>query len=229
MSCLLPCRAIARILSNDTDLAQPEASGFDLVIEVPHDDRASVPTSTSEVDLLQWQGDPPFEGDWGESLDPTLEVDWEAGPTLPPLSPVPPSYLSIHGEWYTDATLSHTTGWTTDWDDWELIEDFFVATVDGEPRIQHLFRECWGIQDTIQPVAYTYGACGLYFLFSAAGRYYFWSVLVHSKEFTSPKEFLDYALKVEGKYFRMPHVEVPVLPGADLDWVHWLGRPIVVD
>ncbi|KAJ7191616.1 hypothetical protein GGX14DRAFT_406998 [Mycena pura] len=142
------------------------------------------------------------------------------------IGPHPPPRLWIHGEWYNDTTLDRASGWTTDWDEWELIEDFFVATVDGEPRIQSLFRECWGIQDTIHPVAYTYGTCGLYFLFSAGGRYYFWSdglLLVHSKDFASPKEFLDYALS-DLRHQRTPDMEVPLLPGANLDWVGELGQ-----
>ncbi|KAJ7191650.1 hypothetical protein GGX14DRAFT_600119 [Mycena pura] len=140
------------------------------------------------------------------------------------LAPLPPPRLWIHGEWYTDTTLDRATGWTTDWDYWELLEDFFVATVDGEPRIQSLFKESWGIQDTIHPLAYTYGTCGLHFLFSAGGRYYFWSdglLLIHPKDFASPIEFLDYAL-LDGpdqRYINTPDVEVPPLPGANLDWL----------
>ncbi|KAJ7191833.1 hypothetical protein GGX14DRAFT_578568 [Mycena pura] len=180
MSCLIPRRAIARILLKCgitlyIDIAQgPEASGFQLMTENSKDDRA-----------------PNIPG--------------------PPPGPPQPPRLWIHGEWYKDTTLNRTSGWTTDWDDWELLEDFFVATVDGEPRIQSLFRECWGIQDTIHPMAYNYRTCGLDFLFSAGGRYYFWSdglLLVHSKDFAA----------------RPTRVAVPLLPGANLDWMRGLGQ-----
>jgi hypothetical protein len=59
------------------------------------------------------------------------------------------------------------------------------------------------------------GTGGLYFLFT----YYFWSdgrLTIHRMEFASPKEFLDYALDMDGS--RMPEVEIPKRPGADFSW-----------
>ncbi|KAF7344925.1 hypothetical protein MVEN_01654900 [Mycena venus] len=133
---------------------------------------------------------------------------WENGP---------PPRTWIYGDWYTDPTLSGP--WSTDWDDWESL-CLFEDTVDGKLRIDKLFKDNWDIPGKVEPVAYILGSGGLCFLFTAGGRYYFWSdgrLTVHRLEFASSKEFLDHALaKKDGSH--MPDEVIPMRPGTDLRW-----------
>ncbi|KAJ7869385.1 hypothetical protein B0H13DRAFT_2350977 [Mycena leptocephala] len=112
----------------------------------------------------------------------------------------PPSRTSIHGDWYIDPTLPQP--WSTDWDAWDSLR-LFEDTVDGELMIDKLFKDIWEVPGVVKPLAYIVSTGGLCFLFTAGGRYYYWSdgrLTVHRMEFESPKEFLDYALKKDGTH-----------------------------
>jgi hypothetical protein len=128
----------------------------------------------------------------------------------------PPSRTSIHGDWYIDPTLPQP--WSTDWDPWDSLR-LFEDTVDGKLMIDKLFKDVWEVPGVVKPLAYIVSTGGLCFLFTAGGRYYYWSdgrLTVHRIEFESPKEFLDYALKSDGTH--MPDVEIPMRPGKSLNW-----------
>ncbi|KAF8192381.1 hypothetical protein K438DRAFT_1970181 [Mycena galopus ATCC 62051] len=128
-----------------------------------------------------------------------------------------PRYTRIHGDWYTDTTLSPP--WSTNWEEWESIH-LFKDTVDGKLMIDKLFKDTWEVSGKIEPLAYILGTAGLCFLFTAGGRYYLWSdgsLTIHRTEFASPKEFLHYALtEMDGSH--MPDEVIPMRPGTDLEW-----------
>ncbi|KAJ7330963.1 hypothetical protein DFH08DRAFT_966705 [Mycena albidolilacea] len=116
-----------------------------------------------------------------------------------PLRPDSPgAYRSvawIHKDWYTDPNLGN--GWSTDWEEWLEIERFFAEHVDGRLKIELLRDTYEGVCGTVEMLAYLEGSSGLYFLFTAGGRYYFWAdgvLTVHEKEFAGPREFLEHAL-----------------------------------
>lgn len=129
----------------------------------------------------------------------------------------PPPRTWIHGDWYTDPSLPQP--WSTNWDAWEILPFWEEQTVDGKLKINKLFKETWEVPRTVKPLAYIDNTGGLYFLFTAGGRYYFWSdgrLTVHRMEFASPQEFLDHALQKDGSH--MPDMEILKCPGANFSW-----------
>ncbi|KAF8175928.1 hypothetical protein K438DRAFT_1939540, partial [Mycena galopus ATCC 62051] len=103
----------------------------------------------------------------------------------------PPSYTWLHEKWYHDPTLLEP--WSTDWEDWSMLDAWFVKTVDGKRAIDRL-RDTWALPGPIEPIAYVTGAA-FYFLFCAGGRYYCWAdahLTMHRKEFASHKDFMRY-------------------------------------
>jgi hypothetical protein len=140
-----------------------------------------------------------------------------------PLRPDSPgAYRSvawIHKDWYTDPNVGN--GWSTDWEEWMEIERFFAERVDGMLKIELLRDTYEGVCGTVDMLAYLEGSSGLYFLFTAGGRYYFWAdgvLTVHEKEFAGPREFLEHAL--DG-YENKPKVVVPMRAGADVEMSWW--------
>ncbi|KAJ7359872.1 hypothetical protein DFH08DRAFT_801636 [Mycena albidolilacea] len=114
----------------------------------------------------------------------------------------------IHGGWYTDTTLAPP--WSTGWDDWSIIEILFADTVRGRLNIER-FKDAYMIRGTVEPLAHLSSTCGMYFLFTAGDRYLFWAdgrLTVDEKEFASPKEFVDGAMK--GAAY-LPQLEIPQL------------------
>ncbi|KAJ7204310.1 hypothetical protein B0H12DRAFT_1243648 [Mycena haematopus] len=134
-------------------------------------------------------------------------------------TPRPRSRALIYKDWYTDPTMEYP--WSTDWANWTgliLYED----TIEGQLMIDRMFKHDWNLVGTIEPLARDsdIGTDGDYFLFAAAGRYYYYAdgrLTVSRKEFASPKEFLDYALsRSDGS--RLPDVEIPMSPEGDIRW-----------
>ncbi|KAJ7459318.1 hypothetical protein FB451DRAFT_1405954 [Mycena latifolia] len=129
----------------------------------------------------------------------------------------PPPRAWIHSSWYTDPTLPES--WSTDWEEWVNL-DLFEKTINGKLKIEKLFNDAYGVPGTIEPIAYSVETSGEVFLFTAGGRYYFYSeytgLAVHHMEFASPKDFLAYFLESDEEH--MPAVPVPKRPGADLSW-----------
>ncbi|KAJ7749776.1 hypothetical protein B0H14DRAFT_3897007 [Mycena olivaceomarginata] len=98
---------------------------------------------------------------------------------------------------------------------------FFAERVDGRLKIDLLRDTYEGVCGTVEMLAYLEGSSGLYFLFTAGGRYYFWAdgiLAVHEKEFAGPKDFLEHAL--DG-YENKPKVVVPMRAGADVEMSWW--------
>ncbi|KAJ6486603.1 hypothetical protein DFH09DRAFT_1457152 [Mycena vulgaris] len=127
---------------------------------------------------------------------------------------------SLYKDWYTDPTLPRP--WSTDWDDWDYLLRLFEQTVDGKLKIKKLFKDVFDVPGSVEPVAYMRAACGEVWLFTAGGRYYFWSdgyLAVHRMEFASPKEFLEHALQGKSPGEHLPDVEISMRPGTDLSWL----------
>jgi hypothetical protein len=83
------------------------------------------------------------------------------------------SVARIHKDWYTDPNIGD--GWSTDWEEWPEIERFFAERVNGRLQIELLCDTHDGVCGTIEMLAYLEGVSGLYFLFTAGGRYQFWA------------------------------------------------------
>jgi hypothetical protein len=85
----------------------------------------------------------------------------------------------IHGDWYTDPSLPAPWSTETDWADWDGLR-LFEQTIDGEPKIEKLFKDVFAVPGTAEPLAYV-AATGseLYVLKSClkpgAATYYLWS------------------------------------------------------
>ncbi|KAJ7501549.1 hypothetical protein B0H11DRAFT_1992108, partial [Mycena galericulata] len=125
-----------------------------------------------------------------------------------------PSYSWIHGDWYTDPSLSER--WSTNWERWDGLR-YYEETVDGKRKIDKMFKDDFDVPGTIEPVAYATNYGDEFFLFTAAGRYYFWCdgyLYMHRLQFGSPKEFLAHALQGDDGS-GMPDVEIPRHRGAD--------------
>jgi hypothetical protein len=127
----------------------------------------------------------------------------------------PPPQTWIHGGWYTDPALP--PGWSTDWEDWDNLR-LWTATIDGKLKIDQ-FQYVFDVPGTIEPLAYMVSTGGLFFVFTAGGRYYYFTdghLRVHRMEFASPQEFLQHALQEGGDH--MPDLDIPLLPGTNLNW-----------
>ncbi|KAJ7681641.1 hypothetical protein B0H17DRAFT_1205626 [Mycena rosella] len=109
-------------------------------------------------------------------------------------SPYPSPETWIHGGWYTDPTLP--VGWSTDWEDWDSLR-LWRQIVDGKLKIDKL-KDVFDVPGTLERLAHMPSAGGLFFLFTAGGRYYYFTdgyLRVHHMEFASPQEFLQHALQ----------------------------------
>ncbi|KAJ6591989.1 hypothetical protein B0H10DRAFT_2442107 [Mycena sp. CBHHK59/15] len=127
-----------------------------------------------------------------------------------------PSRTWIHGDWYRDPSLSNP--WSTDWEWWDGLR-YYEETVDGKLKIEQMFKDDFHVPGTIEPVAYMTSYGDEFFLFTAAGRYYFWAdgcLTVHRMQFGSPKEFLAHVLQGDDASC-MPDMEIPMRRGADLE------------
>jgi hypothetical protein len=126
----------------------------------------------------------------------------------------PPSYTWLHKNWYHDPTLKEP--WSTEWEDWSTLDEWFIKTVDGKRAIDHL-RDTWALPGPIEPIAYGIGE-GFYFLFCAGGRYYYWAdahLTMHRKKFASHKAFMRYLVRRKS---HMPDIEIPMREGGSMDW-----------
>ncbi|KAF8145415.1 hypothetical protein K438DRAFT_1872099 [Mycena galopus ATCC 62051] len=113
-----------------------------------------------------------------------------------------------------DPSLSEP--WSTDWEWWDGLSYYEDKTVDGKLKIEQMFKDDFDVPGTVEPVAYMTSYGDEFFLFTAAGRYYFWAdgcLTVHRMQFGSPKEFLDHALRKDDTSF-MPDIEIPMRRGS---------------
>jgi hypothetical protein len=118
--------------------------------------------------------------------------------------------------------LPSNRGWSTNWEDWESLF-LWTQTIRGKLKIDKL-KEVFDLTGTLEPLAYMLYSSGMFFLFTTGGRYYYFSdgyLYVHSMEFESPQEFLQYAMQQGGD--NMPDLEIPMRPGMDLSW--WYKGP----
>ncbi|KAJ7918932.1 hypothetical protein B0H13DRAFT_1868915 [Mycena leptocephala] len=123
----------------------------------------------------------------------------------------------IYAAWYADPTLP--APWSTDWDHWGGLFWLFNEKYHNR-KVEKLFKDVFDVPGTVEPLAYAQCGIGEYFLFTAGGRYYFYSdgkLTVHRMEFTSPKEFLEHLLQKDD---HLPDVTIPMRPGADLGWLY---------
>ncbi|KAJ7211252.1 hypothetical protein GGX14DRAFT_624029 [Mycena pura] len=124
------------------------------------------------------------------------------------------SYPWLHKNWYQDPTLPEP--WSTDWEDWAMLESWFIKTVDGKRGID-CFRDTWALPGPIEPVAYVTDE-RLYLLFYAGGRHYYWAdahLNMHRKVFASHKDFMRYVVRGPG-WSHMPDIEIPMR--SSMDW-----------
>ncbi|KAJ6588029.1 hypothetical protein B0H19DRAFT_1247754 [Mycena capillaripes] len=130
----------------------------------------------------------------------------------------PPPRTWIFGTWYNDPTLPDP--WSTDWDDWNLY--LFEETFDGKLKVDKLFKDVFDVPGTVEPLAFVEAVGGDIFLFTAGGRYYFYSdgmLTVHRMDFASPKEFLDHVLRKDPEE-DLPDMPIEMRPGTDLKWLY---------